>query len=55
MIEATLLYGHLQVNFKDKEPLSFFFMSPDAKTNPDKLLVLIHGSGVVRAGQWARR
>ena len=21
----------------------------------DKLLILIHGSGVVRAGQWARR
>ena len=24
-------------------------------TNPDKLMILIHGSGVVRAGQWARR
>ena len=24
-------------------------------SNPDKLLVLIHGSGAVRAGQWARR
>lgn len=30
-------------------------MSEDALTNPDKLLVLIHGNGVVRAGQWARR
>lgn len=30
-------------------------MSEDAMTNPDKLMVLIHGSGVVRAGQWARR
>lgn len=30
-------------------------MSKDAMTNPDKMLVLIHGSGVVRAGQWARR
>lgn len=30
-------------------------MSEDALTNQDKLLVLIQGSGVVRAGQWARR
>lgn len=30
-------------------------MSEDALTNPDKLMVLIHGNGVVRAGQWARR
>lgn len=30
-------------------------MSEDAMTNSDKLMVLIHGSGVVRAGQWARR
>lgn len=30
-------------------------MSEDALVNPDKLLVLIHGNGVVRAGQWARR
>ena len=29
-------------------------MSDDAMTN-DKLMILIHGSGVVRAGQWARR
>ena len=40
---------------KEDEPRSFFFVSEDATTNPDKLLVLIHGSGVVRAGQWARR
>ena len=29
-------------------------MSDDAMES-DKLLILIHGSGVVRAGQWARR
>lgn len=40
---------------KDGEPNTFIFMSEDAMTNPDKILVLIHGSGVVRAGQWARR
>ena len=35
-------------------PKSFIFCSEDHKTSK-KLLVLIHGSGVVRAGQWARR
>lgn len=34
---------------------TFIFHSDDALSNPDKLLVLIHGSGVVRAGQWSRR
>lgn len=29
-------------------------MSKDA-LQKDKLLILIHGNGVVRAGQWARR
>jgi len=36
-------------------PSSFIFSSSDAMTNPEKLVVLIHGAGVVRAGQWARR
>ncbi|XP_052016015.1 cotranscriptional regulator FAM172A isoform X4 [Apodemus sylvaticus] len=43
------------VDATESEPKSFFFMSEDALTNPQKLMVLIHGSGVVRAGQWARR
>jgi hypothetical protein len=34
---------------------SFVFASPDYATATAGLLVLIHGSGVVRAGQWARR
>lgn len=34
---------------------SFIFVSDDVFTNSDKLLVLVHGSGVVKAGQWARR
>lgn len=38
-----------------EEPRSFIFMSEDALRNPDKLMILIHGSGAVRAGQWARR
>ncbi len=33
---------------------SFVFASDDVKTNNDKLLVLINGAGVVRAGQWSR-
>ena len=33
---------------------SFIFVSDDVLIN-DKLIVLVHGSGVVRAGQWARR
>lgn len=37
------------------EPSTFIFVSADALTNKEKLLILIHGSGVVRAGQWARR
>ncbi|MEQ2213507.1 hypothetical protein XENOCAPTIV_016154 [Xenoophorus captivus] len=45
----------LPVDATDDEPRSFIYLSPDALTNPDKLLVLIQGSGVVRAGQWARR
>ncbi|XP_062830306.1 cotranscriptional regulator ARB2A isoform X6 [Anolis carolinensis] len=43
------------VDAVESEPKSFIFMTEDAMTNPDKLMVLIHGSGVVRAGQWARR
>ncbi|KAJ1531847.1 hypothetical protein ONE63_000498 [Megalurothrips usitatus] len=39
---------------KGGDPSSFIFATEDALTNPDKLMVLIHGSGVVRAGQWAR-
>eukprot|EP01012_Entosiphon_sulcatum_P019104 TRINITY_DN23938_c0_g1_i3.p1 TRINITY_DN23938_c0_g1~~TRINITY_DN23938_c0_g1_i3.p1 ORF type:complete len:351 (-),score=53.69 TRINITY_DN23938_c0_g1_i3:63-1094(-) len=30
------------------------FRTPDALTNPDRLMLLIQGSGAVRAGQWAR-
>ena len=44
----------LQVDAKEGEGTSFIFMSDDAMTK-DKLMILIHGSGVVRAGRWARR
>ena len=39
----------------DDESGEFVFVSKDFDDNEEKLLVLIHGSGVVRAGQWARR
>ncbi|XP_053276323.1 cotranscriptional regulator FAM172A homolog [Pleuronectes platessa] len=45
----------LPLDATDEEPTSFIYLSPDALSNPSKLLVLIQGSGVVRAGQWARR
>ena len=49
------MYMYMQVGAKKRDPKSFVFQSDDARTNKDKLMVLIHGSGVVRAGQWARR
>ncbi|XP_061584951.1 cotranscriptional regulator FAM172A homolog [Cololabis saira] len=45
----------IPVDATEDEPTSFIYLSPDALSNPSKLLVLIQGSGVVRAGQWARR
>uniref|UniRef100_A0A671SES5 Family with sequence similarity 172 member A n=1 Tax=Sinocyclocheilus anshuiensis TaxID=1608454 RepID=A0A671SES5_9TELE len=45
----------LPVDATEDEPKSFIYMSEDALTNPEKIMVLIQGSGVVRAGQWARR
>uniref|UniRef100_U3K359 ARB2 cotranscriptional regulator A n=1 Tax=Ficedula albicollis TaxID=59894 RepID=U3K359_FICAL len=53
--ECHLKKVTLPVDAIESEPKSFIFMSEDALVNPDKLLVLIHGNGVVRAGQWARR
>ncbi|MED6267396.1 hypothetical protein CHARACLAT_011740 [Characodon lateralis] len=53
--KCNMTKAFLPVDATDDEPRSFIYLSPDALTNPDKLLVLIQGSGVVRAGQWARR
>ncbi|KAL2079696.1 hypothetical protein ACEWY4_025440 [Coilia grayii] len=53
--ECNLTREILPVDATEDEPKSFIYLSEDALTNPDKLLVLIQGSGVVRAGQWARR
>lgn len=51
----SCICGDVQVDAEDGDPKSFVFQSSDALTNEEKLMVLIHGSGVVRAGQWARR
>lgn len=37
-----------------QEEATFIFSTTEKLNKPKKLLVLIHGSGVVRAGQWAR-
>ncbi|XP_058452110.1 FAM172 family protein homolog CG10038 isoform X2 [Malaya genurostris] len=37
-----------------REEATFIFSTQEKLDKPKKLLVLIHGSGVVRAGQWAR-
>ncbi|XP_064152596.1 cotranscriptional regulator ARB2A homolog [Anguilla rostrata] len=53
--ECNMTKEILPVDAAEDEPKSFIYLSEDALSNPDKLLVLIQGSGVVRAGQWARR
>uniref|UniRef100_H3BAL8 ARB2 cotranscriptional regulator A n=1 Tax=Latimeria chalumnae TaxID=7897 RepID=H3BAL8_LATCH len=53
--ECKLKKIYLPIDATKEEPKTFIFMSEDALTNPDKLIVLVHGSGAVRAGQWARR
>lgn len=49
--------GLHKIYLSDKEPRensAFVFCSQMKLEKPKKLMVLIHGSGVVRAGQWAR-
>lgn len=53
--ECQLKKAPVPYNSQGEEEGTFIFLSDDALSNPDKLLVLIHGSGVVRAGQWSRR
>ncbi|XP_064481621.1 cotranscriptional regulator ARB2A homolog [Ornithodoros turicata] len=53
--ETKLSKFRIPIDARDGEPSTFIFASDDALTNRNKLLVLIHGSGTVRAGQWSRR
>ncbi|XP_070175596.1 cotranscriptional regulator ARB2A-like isoform X2 [Littorina saxatilis] len=52
--ELQLEKIYIPVDAKREEPQSFIFKSKDALVS-DKLMVLIHGSGAVRAGQWSRK
>ena len=47
--------GKSLIGIEEDETTSFGFMSGYLYINENKLLILIHGSGAVRAGQWARR
>jgi hypothetical protein len=49
-----LIISFLKLNAKKNEPTSFIFISNDLST-ADYLMVIIHGTGVVRAGQWSRK
>uniref|UniRef100_A0A8C6URB6 Family with sequence similarity 172 member A n=1 Tax=Neogobius melanostomus TaxID=47308 RepID=A0A8C6URB6_9GOBI len=53
--QCNMTRVYLPVDPAEGEPCSFIYVTKDALSNPSKLLVLIQGSGVVRAGQWARR
>lgn len=53
--QCNMTRVYLPVDATEGEPRSFIYTTEDAMSNPSKLLVLIQGSGVVRAGQWARR
>eukprot|EP01080_Neovahlkampfia_damariscottae_P001721 gene1721-490_t len=44
----------LEEYFVDTKKTNNIFLSKDALTNENKLLVIIQGSGAVRPGQWAR-
>jgi len=53
MLEARCQLSRLAVPASPAGP-GFVFASSDWQSS-ERLLVLVHGSGVVRAGQWARR
>lgn len=55
LIAAGLQRITIPATAKPNEPSTFVFANRADFRASEKLLVLIHGSGVVRAGQWARR
>lgn len=44
---------YVPTNIPEKDATFIYATKPELK-NPKKLMILIHGSGVVRAGQWSR-
>ncbi|CAF0881854.1 unnamed protein product [Rotaria sordida] len=51
--ECGLQRIKIPLDAKKSEPTGFFFASEDFDT-AEYLMIIIHGSGVVRAGQWSR-
>ncbi len=43
-----------KIDPRKSEPTGFFFASDDLISN-EYLMIIIHGMGVVRAGQWSRK
>ncbi|XP_071450127.1 FAM172 family protein homolog CG10038 isoform X2 [Hetaerina americana] len=54
LLETEVGLVRLPVPVVPEHPSTFIFATPNALTSDSPLMVLIHGSGVVRAGQWAR-
>lgn len=54
MLDNGMQRLRIPLDAKPDAETSFIFSSQMELKRPKKLLVLIHGSGVVRAGQWAR-
>jgi hypothetical protein len=53
-IKFVLLIYFLKLDARKSEPTGFFFASDDTAQS-DYLMIIIHGMGVVRAGQWSRK
>ncbi|XP_047503068.1 cotranscriptional regulator FAM172A homolog [Penaeus chinensis] len=53
--EGGMHRAPVPLNSQPGDPQTFVFLSKDFMTNDDKVLVLIQGSGAVRAGQWSRK
>ncbi|GFR16716.1 cotranscriptional regulator FAM172A, partial [Trichonephila clavata] len=52
--ECNLIKMPIPLDAATGEPSTFIYHSEDAFRN-EKIVILIHGNGVVRAGQWSRR
>jgi hypothetical protein len=52
--KTKLITYSSKTDAKKGEQTSFIFTSNDLST-ADYLMVIIHGTGVVRAGQWSRK
>ncbi|XP_063602530.1 cotranscriptional regulator ARB2A homolog [Penaeus indicus] len=53
--ESGMQKAPVPLNSQPGDPQTFVFLSRDFMANEHKVLVLIQGSGAVRAGQWSRK